>query len=245
MIDSINWIVSSILFIFFIIGLTCSILVKRKYGAMLKTIKALEQDKDVIKIKRFYDKTMDKHKCQNTLAFIEKEYYDIKINKIPMVLLEEIGINAMYYIVLLGLTFTFLEIALQSNAVKLEAAQVFTCSIVGIVLGLVLLIFRTAYGLGEKRDMFVVNMCHYLDNTREHRNKVKDEDIEGNKSNNQDVQEVEEETTVNPEDLEGFVYHQKAGGHRDECAFSSEESEEQQQCINDQILEDVIEEIMS
>lgn len=162
MVEIINSIVSIALLIIFTMGCFSCITVNKKYRFMLKTIEGEYNDNDIIRIEKSYQHNLvDRH---NTRMFVEKNYYSIKVLKIPIHILEDVAINSMYYTVLIGLTFTFIELALISNGNNINLQGVFICSIVGLAFGLLLLGIRMICGLVKKREMFTVYMCNYLSN---------------------------------------------------------------------------------
>lgn len=167
MIQIINGTVGTIIFLLFIIGLFCNYVVKKKYNKMFLTMKDKGRDKNLLIIERQYRHGYLKDRVDRIRVFVEREYYDIKLSKIPLYAFEDFTISAVYFVALLGLTFTVILVALPHINLYENMITIFFLSIEGLFLGTVLMVFRTVLGINALRDIFKVNLCNYLENELE------------------------------------------------------------------------------
>lgn len=248
MYDTINLIVCSILTFVFIIGVFSCLSANNKYNGILKTIDGKFMDKDIMFIEHKYrHRVVSGTKPLNTKIFIEKSLYNIKVNKIPIYVLEDLAINTLYFIILIGLTFTFLEIALL-NKIEIEALpNVLICGIFGLVLGLILLGVRMICRLDDKKEITTIYLCNHLDNELEivmNGVKVSNESYGKNK-------ETKKIYKKSKKDIQNIYDYSRSGRDRDEDIPDSAEvsesprSRRKSSLLNENDLEDVIKEIMS
>lgn len=243
MYETVNAIVCLALLIIFLIGVFSCLTANNKYNAMLKTIDGKFMDKDILLIEHKYrHRILSGNRPTNTKVFIEKNIYNIKINKISMNILEDIAINSLYCIVLVGLTFTFLEIALLNKINEVNLQQVLTCGIVGLILGLVLLGIKMICRLEEKKEIAIIYMCNHLDNELE-------VVMDGVRIVNEGYEENQQDEKINKlykEELQNtknnFVFSRN--GSKPISASTKISKKGNNSIIDEKILEDVIEEIM-
>ncbi|WP_113672859.1 hypothetical protein [Vallitalea guaymasensis] len=248
MFDTINLIVCSILFFIFIIGVFSCLSANNKYNGILKTIDGRFMDKDVMMIEHKYrHRVVSGTKPLNTKIFIEKNLYDIKINKIPISILEDIAINTLYFTILIGLTFTFLEIALLNKININNLPNVLICGIVGLVLGLVLLGVRMICRLEDKKEIAAIYLCNHLDNELEivmNGVKIANEGYSENKENKKIYQKGKK-------GIYDISNYPRVSRNRDENISNSSEvprgtkAKRKSPLLDENVLEDVIKEIMS
>lgn len=167
MINIINITIGSILGLIFCVGIFCNVVVKKKYSKMFATMKNTAHDKNLLIIERDYRHGYLKDRVERIKVFVEREYYEIKIAKIPLYAFEDFSISAVYFVALLGLTFTFILISLPNVSVSNQMLQVFFLSVEGLVCGMILMVTRTITGQSELREIFKVNLCNYLEHELE------------------------------------------------------------------------------
>jgi hypothetical protein len=248
MFDIINLIVCSILFFISIIGVFSCLSANNKYNEIIKTIDGKFVDKDVMTIEHKYrHRVVSGTKPLNTKIFIEKNLYDIKINKVPIRLLEDIGVNSLYFTILIGLTFTFLEIALLNKININNLPDVLICGIVGLILGLVLLGVRMMCRLEDKKEIAAIYLCNHLDNELEIV-------MNGVKIANEGYGENKENAKVYKKGKKGIYdisNYPRINRNRDESVPNSSEvsrgtkPKRKSSLLDEDVLEDVIKEIMS
>lgn len=103
-----NIVCIGLLVIFFLVGVFSCLTANNKYNGILKTVDGKFVDKDVLMIEHKYRHlVVSGRKPLNTKIFIEKNLYGMKVNKIPIYILEDLAINTLYCTILVGLTFTF------------------------------------------------------------------------------------------------------------------------------------------
>ena len=248
MYDTINLIVCSILTFVFIIGVFSCITANNKYNGILKTIDGKFKDKDIMHIEHKYrHRIVSETKPLNTKIFIEKNLYNIKVGKIPIYILEDMAINTLYFTILIGLTFTFLEIALL-NKINIEVLpNVLICGIVGLVLGLILLGVRMICRLEDKKEMATIYLCNHLDNEL----KIV---MNGVKIANEGYRKSEEIKKIykeNKKDIHNLSDYSRVCTDRDEDISNSAKlsqtsrAKRRNNLLDENDLEDVIKEIMS
>ncbi|GKX30209.1 hypothetical protein SH1V18_26890 [Vallitalea longa] len=248
MYDTINLIVCSILTFVFIIGVFSCLSANNKYNGILKTIDGKFMDKDIMFIEHKYrHRVVSGTKPLNTKIFIEKNLYNIKVNKIPIYILEDLAINTLYFTILIGLTFTFLEIALL-NKINIEVLpNVLICGIFGLVLGLILLGVRMICRIDDKKEIATIYLCNHLDNEL----KVV---MNGVKIANEDYgksKEIKKIHKKGKKDIHDISDYSRPSRDRDEDISNSAKisksprSRRKSTLLNENDLEDVIKEIMS
>ncbi|PKM93954.1 MAG: hypothetical protein CVU84_13675 [Firmicutes bacterium HGW-Firmicutes-1] len=167
MTEIINGVVGTIILFIFVIGIFCNYVVKKKYDKMFATMKNKGQDKNLLIIERDYRHGYLKDRVERIKVFVEKEYYEIKLCNIPLYAFEDFTISAVYFAALLGLTFTVILVALPQVNLYDRMLHIFFLSIEGLLLGTILMVFRTILGINAQRDIFKVNLCNYLENELE------------------------------------------------------------------------------
>ncbi len=167
MMEIINGTVGTILLILFIIGIFCNIVVRKKYTKMFLTMKNKGRDKNLLIIERDYRHGYLKDRVDRIKVFVEREYYEITLSKIPLYAFEDFTISSVYFIALLGLTFTVILVALPQINLYHNMISVFFLSIEGLFFGTILMVLRTFLGINALRDIFKVNLCNYLENELE------------------------------------------------------------------------------
>lgn len=161
----INNIVCIGLLVIFLVGVFSCLTANNKYNGILKTVDGKFVDKDVLMIEHKYRHlVVSGRKPLNTKIFIEKNLYGMKVNKIPIYILEDLAINTLYCTILVGLTFTFLEIALMNKMDAKQLQSVLLCGIVGLILGILILGVRMVCRLEDKKEIATIYMCNHLDN---------------------------------------------------------------------------------
>lgn len=161
----INNIVCVGLLVIFLVGVFSCLTANNKYNGILKTVDGKFMDKDVLMIEHTYRHlVVSGRKPLNTKIFVEKNLYGIKVNKVPIYILEDLAVNTLYCTILVGLTFTFLEIALMSKMEVKQLQSVLLCGIVGLILGVLLLGVRMVCRLEDKKEIATIYMCNHLDN---------------------------------------------------------------------------------
>ncbi|QUI21188.1 hypothetical protein HZI73_02325 [Vallitalea pronyensis] len=161
----INNIVCIGLLVIFLVGVFSCLTANNKYNGILKTVDGKFMDKDVLMIEHTYRHlVVSGRKPLNTKIFVEKNLYGIKVNKVPIYILEDLAVNTLYCTILVGLTFTFLEIALMSKMEVKQLQSVLLCGIVGLILGVLLLGVRMVCRLEDKKEIATIYMCNHLDN---------------------------------------------------------------------------------
>lgn len=244
MYESINMIVCVALLLIFIIGVFSCLSANNKYNGILKTINGKFMDKDVMLIEHNYrHRVVSGNKPFNTKIFIEKNFYNIKINKIPIYILEDLAINTLYCIVLIGLTFTFLEISLLNKLDAVNLQSVLTCGIAGLVLGLLLLGVRMICRIEDKKEIATIYMCNHLDNEL----KIVLDGVKiANEGYGQD-QENTENNKNNKKHLQNIKSCDRFSRDRDEYLSTGTKVSKRRssRMIDENVLEDVIKEIMS
>jgi hypothetical protein len=244
MYESVNAIVCLALLIIFLIGVFSCLTANNKYNGMLKTIDGKFMDKDIMLMEHKYrHRVLTGNRPTNTKIFIEKDIYNIRISKIPMYILEDVAINTLYCIVLVGLTFTFLEIALLNKISAVNLQEVLTCGIVGLVLGLILLGIRMICRLEDKKEIAIIYMCNHLDNELE-------VVMDGVKIVNEGYSENQEDKETNKFHKEKFQTTKNGtwfsrNGDKGVPIGAKISKKANSTMIDETILEDVIEEIMS
>lgn len=167
MTNIINGVVGSIILILFLIGIFCNYVVKKKYDKMFATMNNSGQDKNLLIIEREYRHGYLKDRVERIKIFVEKEYYEIKICNIPLYAFEDFTISSVYFVALLGLTFTVIQVALPQINIYDRMIQIFFLSIEGLILGTILMVFRTMLGINTLREIFKVKLCSYLEHELE------------------------------------------------------------------------------
>lgn len=161
----VNNIVCIGLLIIFFIGVFSCLTANNKYNAILRTVDGKYVDKDVLMIEHKYRHlVVSGRKPMNTKVYVEKNFYDMKVSKVPIYILEDLASNTLYCTILMGLTFTFLEIALMNKIEAKHLQSVLLCGIVGLMLGVLLLGVRMICRLEDKREIATIYMCNHLDN---------------------------------------------------------------------------------
>lgn len=203
-IEIINSTVGVIILLLFIVGMFCNYVVKKKYDKMFLTMKNKGRDKNLLMIERDYRHGYLKERVDRIRVFVEREYYDIQLGKIPLYAFEDFTISAVYFVALLGLTFTIILIALPGSDIYNHMFKMFFLSIEGLVLGTILMVFRTLLGINALRDIFKVNLCNYLENELELFDEA-ERDEDGNlffKKNDKTTQESENSDNIINKDIE-------------------------------------------
>ena len=160
MTGAINIIVSTTIILIFALGLACNLLVKRKYIRMFKTMRNNAHDKNLLIIERDYRHGYLKDRVERIKIFVEKEYYEIKVAGIPLYVFEDFTISSVYLNVLLGLTFTFILVALPEEKLSFN---LYLLGILGLTSGTLLYGTRAVMGIAALKDIFKVKLCDYLE----------------------------------------------------------------------------------
>lgn len=163
MTDIINGVVGSIILLLFLVGIFCNYVVKKKYDKMFATMSNSGQDKNLLIIEREYRHGYLKDRVERIKIFVEKEYYEIKICNVPLYAFEDFTISSVYFVALLGLTFTVIQVALPQINIYSRMIKIFFLSIEGLILGTILMVFRTMLGINTLREIFKVKLCSYLE----------------------------------------------------------------------------------
>ncbi|MCT4545017.1 MAG: hypothetical protein N4A63_15915 [Vallitalea sp.] len=243
MYDMINLLVCSIVFFVFIVGVFSCLSANNKYNGILKTIDGKFMDKDVMLIEHQYrHRVVSGNKPINTKIFIEKYFYNIKVNKIPIYILEDLAVNTLYFVILIGLTFTFLEIALMNKVYLSNLPNVLICGIVGLILGLLLLGIRMICRIDDKKEVAIIYMCNHLDNELQivmNGVKIANEGY----SKNKEIKKFNKKDKKNIENIKDYT---KFSRNRDEnISNNTKISKRKSPKLDEKVLEDVIKEIMS
>lgn len=241
MIEMMNLVVGIVIVAFFTGGVFCNIIVKKKYNRMFATMKNKGKDKNMLIIERDYRHGYLQDRVERIKVFVEKEYYDIKISNTPLYKLEDFTITSVYFIVLIGLIFTFLLIALINGSMEGKIIEIFFLSILGLVLGTVLMTLHVVLGLNDLRDIFKVNLCNYLENELELFGGVELEDEISTK-----IQENQKQSTNNNENKSSTSKSIEPDSYRDINLSESTESGATNigPLIDERMLEEVLEEIL-
>jgi hypothetical protein len=241
MMEIMNIVVGITILSFFSLGVICNIVVKRKYKKMFATMDNKGRDKNLLIIERDYRHGYLQDRVERIKVFVEKEYYEIKISNIPLYMFENFTITSVYIIVLLGLIFTFLHIALSNGSMQGDIIYVFLPTVIGLILGTVLMILHTILGLKEKREIFKVNLCNYLENELELFNGVEKED-----EVNIQIQQNKEIHCENNQSSENIIKNSKFNGNSFKSLQKGAEARTKSimEIIDENLIEDVLEEIM-
>lgn len=159
----INGVVGSMIGAIFAIGMFCNYVVRKKYSKMNSTMNNSGQDKNLLIIERQYRHGYLQDRVERIKIFVEKEYYEIKICGIPLYVFEDFTISSVYFVALLGLTFTVIQVALPQINVYSNMIKIFFLSIEGLILGTILMVYRTVLGIHSLREIFKINLCNYLE----------------------------------------------------------------------------------
>jgi hypothetical protein len=240
MIGIINWVIGTIILFIFILAVLSISCVSKKYKKMFSTMKDLDHDKNLLIIEREYRHGYLQDRVERIKLFVEKQYYEIKLLGIPLYAFEDFTISSVYFVVLLGITFTFILISLPSSSISSQMISVFFLSIEGLLLGVVLMVIRTLSGISEKREIFQVNLCNYLEHELEL--------FDGVEKDEEDVSKVQEISEKNQAD----ETRQESGAEADcrtlygynHIPASGENSEDIEISFDEKALMQVLEEIL-
>lgn len=245
MVQIINIVVGSLLLVILLMSIISCIVVHRKYKKMFATMQNVGRDKNLLLIEREYRHGYLKDKVARIRLFVEKEFYQIKMFKIPLYTYEDFSINCVYFSVLLGLTFTLIIIALSKQTISTMVIEVFWLSIQGLLSGMIIMIARNFAGIPASREIFMVNLCSYLEHELKLFNGVdKDDEVI---QTHQKVEKNSENTVSQQEGVTGSSQHRDDGVldlsvHQEEGEQGLEDSKEG---FNERALLEVLEAIFN
>lgn len=162
MVDIINVTVSCILGFLFLMGIVFNSAVKKKYNRMFSTITSRGRDKDLLKMERNYRHAYLKEQVDRIDIFVERQYYGIRLFKLPLYVVEDMTLNLVYIVCLIGATFSLILFALPSGNAVNSFLDTWLLAIEGFIYAIILMVIHSLLCIHSLRRAFKVKLCHYL-----------------------------------------------------------------------------------